>query len=450
MNLHCDERKCNVIYLKMSRIFRHLGEYIAQHPLWFTFVPVVVTIVFSAGFFRLELTTDIDYIFFPINGRSLVAKASIERLFPENSTDFDFSRAASPGKYGVVIATTISGDSMLFNSVFDDLHALDRTVLNMSVTLNGRRYTYANICRKYKGKCMQNHILNLQTKIEDLKKGHYKIKFPIDMDPNTSEFVAYAMSLGGVTKDEDDVVKDFKAVRLIYFLDYSDDMKHEIALLWEEKFLDLLSTIKYHHIKVTYFSGRTIEDELNSLTSVNLSLVMLAQIFMILFAVATCMTADCVSSKPWIAIAGCMSSVFGVGTAFGLLVLCGMEYIDLNISVPLFVLGVGIDDSFVLLSAWRKSDPKYAIKERMGETYSEAAISITITTITNVTASIVGITTPYRSIQIICSYMAASFAFAYVYQLTFFGGCLTLSGKREIKGLHSIYCGRVKSNTSIG
>lgn len=55
-----------------------------------------------------------------------------------------------------------------------------------------------------------------------------------------------------------------------------------------------------------------------------------------------------------------------------------------------------MDDTFVLLAAWRRTDPKKSVVERMGETYSEAAVSITITSLTNFISFIIG---PYRLIE---------------------------------------------------
>ena len=50
------------------------------------------------------------------------------------------------------------------------------------------------------------------------------------------------------------------------------------------------------------------------------------------------------------------------------------------------ILGIGLDDMFVMLSSWRRTSRKLLNEERMGEAFSDAAVSITITTLTDIVA----------------------------------------------------------------
>lgn len=62
-------------------------------------------------------------------------------------------------------------------------------------------------------------------------------------------------------------------------------------------------------------------------------------------------------------------------------------------------LGVGMDDAFVLLAAWRRTNPSLSVSERLGHTYSDAAVSITITSITNFISFMIGTVTPFPSVR---------------------------------------------------
>ncbi|XP_023237829.1 patched domain-containing protein 1-like [Centruroides sculpturatus] len=352
--------------------------------------------------------------------RIVQAKSVIDNLYPENYTNYDILRSTEFEKYGAVIATAKSGQSMFLNSTFEELDVLDQEIRNMTIQWNGRSLKFADICCKFDGQCIQNDILKMKSRIVDFKKGNFKIRYPIDINSKSSKLEISAINLGGVTTDKDNVVKDFKAVRLLYFIDSGNYTKYEIASF--------------------------IEEEFNTLTVNNLPSIIISQFIVCSFAVLTCMTTDCVSSKPWIGVAGYLSSILGAATAFGLLLLFGMEYVDMNTLVPLVVLGVGIDDSFVMLSAFKKTNPEDCIEKRMADTYSEAATSVTITTLTNVTSSFIGLTLPYSVSRIICVYLAFSFVFSYLYQLMFFGGCLVLSGYRESRNLHALYCAPVNWN----
>lgn len=42
-----------------------------------------------------------------------------------------------------------------------------------------------------------------------------------------------------------------------------------------------------------------------------------------------------------------------------------------------------MDDAFLMLGAWRTSDPRLSVEKRMGITMSDAGASITVTSLTN-------------------------------------------------------------------
>ena len=74
--------------------------------------------------------------------------------------------------------------------------------------------------------------------------------------------------------------------------------------------------------------------------------------------------------------------------------------------------------------------PQHAsVPERMGLCYSEAAVSVTVTSITNILSFFAGAITPFPCVRIFCIYTGIAVMFIYVWQLTFFGACLAIAGK---------------------
>ena len=43
-----------------------------------------------------------------------------------------------------------------------------------------------------------------------------------------------------------------------------------------------------------------------------------------------------------------------------------MEFISLNLAAPFLLFGIGVDDTFVVLSSWHRSSPNLSVPERMG------------------------------------------------------------------------------------
>lgn len=101
--------------------------------------------------------------------------------------------------------------------------------------------------------------------------------------------------------------------------------------------------------------------------------------------------------------------------------------------------GIGIDDTFVMLGAWRRTSMKLPVPERMGLMMSESAVSITITSVASVVAFWVGILSPFRSVQIFCKYSGFAIFFTYIWHITFFAGCMTISGYMEKQNRHTLW-----------
>lgn len=434
-------------YIKrlLSIIFLRIGYHIGCYALRYILLLFLLTAVLATGFLKLNLVKDIEYLYSPINARGRTERATLESLFPPRlSSDFDFFRISKAGRLGSVIAVSKNNASMLNESIIETLLQLDKIIQNITVTWNNSSFSYKELCcRTSKDNCYENFVLTFKGKTEKIKKGKFAIKYPFER--NNGDPITSAMLLGGVSVNETNYIRDFRAIRLLYMLDYSTEVKEKITLKWEDEFLKVLSNVKFQNIKIYKFVGQSFDMEVNRISEMVLPLLFIAAPLMVTFAALSCLSSDVVTSKPWLGIAGCISPIMSTIAAFGLLLHCNAEYIDLNLAIMFLMLGIGIDDSFVLLAAWRRTNKKDDVKHRMSEAYSEAAVSITITSLTNFLSFCIGLTTPYRVIRIFSLYSAISLLFDFFYQIFFFGSFMALEGIREEKQLHSVICLRIKS-----
>lgn len=92
-----------------------------------------------------------------------------------------------------------------------------------------------------------------------------------------------------------------------------------------------------------------------------------------------------------------------------------------------------------MLAAWRRTSIHLSVPERMSLTLSEAAVSITITSLTDMVSFWIGIISPFPSVQIFCTYSGFAVCFTFVWHITFFAGIMAVSGYCEAKNLHSIF-----------
>ena len=105
---------------------------------------------------------------------------------------------------------------------------------------------------------------------------------------------------------------------------------------------------------------------------------------------------------------------------------------------------------FVMLAAWRQTDFRLPVEERMGRAFSEAALSITITSITDALSIGIGAITKFRSVRIFCTYTVIAVLFDYFYQITFFAACMVLTGRREANNRHPATCVKAVPKSQAG
>ncbi|XP_055952841.1 patched domain-containing protein 3-like [Argiope bruennichi] len=434
---------CNVVDRLVSTLFRKLGREIADKPGYFVIVPILVAALFGSGWQRIRYEDDPEYLFTPTNGRSKVERRIVETLFPMNSSqNFDLGRITRPGHFGRVIVVPRDGETVLRGEIFDEIDELNMIVQNLTIDYEDRLWRYEDICaRKLGGHCFQNDVLDFKSRIRRMEYDpNVTMTFPLMETPNRVYFLGGA--LGGVVTDENGVIVNCSAANLMYYLDWSTPRAKKMARIWEALFLETVEALndQFDTISLAMFVSNTLTKELQKNTQSVVPFLSLTLFIMLAFSIVTCMMADWVTSKPWLGVIGCISSIMGVGAAFGLIMYFNLEFIGINLAAPFLMLGIGMDDSFVLLAAWRRTDAKLSVKERLGETYSEAAVSVTITSLTNFISFWIGAITPFPSVRIFCIYTATAVLFTYIYQVTFFGGCMAISGHCEKKRLHAMFC----------
>lgn len=107
------------------------------------------------------------------------------------------------------------------------------------------------------------------------------------------------------------------------------------------------------------------------------------------------------------------------------------------------IIGVGLDDMFIMISSWQRTSVLDSVPDRLADTYRDAAVSISITTLTNALALFLGFSSPFGSVRSFCLYAGISVCFCYLYSITFLGACLALNGQREAENKHWFTCAKI-------
>ncbi len=65
--------------------------------------------------------------------------------------------------------------------------------------------------------------------------------------------------------------------------------------------------------------------------------------------------------------------------------------------------GVGMDHTYILLEAWRQTNIEGTLEERISETFRNAALSVTVMSLTDLLVFCIGYTSPFMSVRIFCA-----------------------------------------------
>ncbi|UYV60849.1 daf-6 [Cordylochernes scorpioides] len=499
--------KLNCIEAFLQRIFTKLAHATANHPKIFIAVPVAVALLCLPGAYFVSVVTNIEYQFAPTNGRTILERERAEKAFHMNySHDFLPTRQLELKDYGRILIFSIDESNVLRSDIFDEIVKIDQEVKSISIQYDEKEWKYEDICARLHDTCYESEVLKLKDSIPDIERGIYRLGYPLTMETRSIKFQMHGVSLGGVTVDDNNHIKEAKGASLEYFLD-SDRFPNQNEK-WEKEFLKFAEDYQSENVKIYRFTSRSMEDEFGQDTFSSFVYFIVTVLVMLGFSMVTSMTSDCVRSKPWFGILGCTSSTLAVGAVFGLLLYFRTPFVLINLVIPFLMLarnykekrsngrsngrrlqpcclppifitliriinccvslmahqchsdekeghlaqspGIGLDDTFVLMAAWRLTDPGLEVERRLEQTYHHAGFSVTITSLTNLLAFLLGIASPYRATRLLCCYAALSVFTAFIFQLTFFGGFLVLLGRAEAANRHGLTLRTVKPLSLAG
>ncbi|XP_071964366.1 patched domain-containing protein 3-like isoform X2 [Antedon mediterranea] len=424
----------------LSTAFYHYGKFIARHAYLFLFIPLILSGLLCFGIFFLEMEKNAEDLFTPYESIARDDKAVINNLFPINYTHFKGGRFLSTTeRVGTVMVTPKKGLDLLSREAVEEILHLDEVIRNIVIKdMKGLRYV--DLCAKWMGRCMPDNFLSaLDYDAKNIVS--MPITYPVIQKGNQSFFIG--ASLTDINYfNMTNIVQSASIYKANYLLSSSPELE-DLSIEWEYAFIDTLHEFESPYINIIYFTSNTISDELLSLSERVMPRFSVTFGVLFMFAVGSCMMSDWVLSKPWFGQLGIISAGLAIMSTAGLMGIAQVPFNQIVSVTPFLAIGIGLDDMFIMLAAWRQTDAKLSVEERMGKAYSEAAVSITITSLTDVLAFCIGSYNPLRAIKIFCLYTGLAITFDYIYQITFFGACMVLIGRREAANKHCYTCKKV-------
>ncbi|CAB9501833.1 Pick C1-like protein 1 [Seminavis robusta] len=183
-------------------------------------------------------------------------------------------------------------------------------------------------------------------------------------------------------------------------------------------------------LHLSYFTLLSYELEFERAINKDLILVPLVVIIMSTFTCLVFYKGDRVQSRSLLGLCSVAAVGLSLMCGYGLMFLCGVPFTSMSQILPFVVFGVGLDDTFIITGAYFRTNPQKDTVLRIEETMRAVGGSISLTTITTMSAFMLGCMSSIPAIRWVCIYAFPTMFIVFIYQITFFIGCLVLDEKR--------------------
>ncbi|KAG8458685.1 hypothetical protein KFE25_005281 [Diacronema lutheri] len=197
------------------------------------------------------------------------------------------------------------------------------------------------------------------------------------------------------------------------------------------------------HVRFTALFSRSFSDEFGG--AINSDLVRLGAAVVGIAAYMILMISPCdpVHSKIGLSLATVLITLLSYVCTTGLGSYVGIFTSQLSNLVPFLLLGLGVDDAFVLVGEYNRAtliNPTASAEERCIAATKHGGVSILITSLTDALAFLVGSSTVLPALESFCLYAGMGIVFCFAFQLTIFLPVLLLDARRVERKRYDMLC----------
>ncbi|XP_067935970.1 patched domain-containing protein 3-like [Watersipora subatra] len=422
----------------LESFFYNLGFGIASRPWTVILCCFLLSALCGLGMIQFEMKDSSAPIWIPAQSKVQANQEWAEKNFPLKT------------RYNILI---VKANNILSAGAIREMYNIDRMVKSMVEYNNSisdvYNYNWSTICIPYGDACVSRSLLELwefdQQKIGALLSTTQIVKYlaSVTLSPVYNlPFIAEDW-LGDLTYNVDGEIISAKVAKMVYAIQATsgDQMNTQIDapdLLWETRFLELAQKLNDRKgniiTSVDVQAVRSFRDEYDKSFEADIGLIA-AGIGIIVCYVAIIMGKfNEVEHKVYLTFVG----VFGIGLAilvsYGLASALGQFYGPIHPILPFLLLGLGVDDMFVIIEAWNNlsaMEKQKPLPEKVALTMKHAGVSITVTSITDFVAFAIGASTALPALKSFCVYAALGILFLFIMQSTFFVAWLTIDQRRQ-------------------
>ncbi|CAD5219888.1 unnamed protein product [Bursaphelenchus okinawaensis] len=472
-----------------AHAFESYGEFVGRHPGYVLSYTLLFTVAMLPGFVFFRINLDLYKLFVPLDApvRREFEGSQIFNAMPPGNLDFtppeknistrsiEFdalqvwndplnpaiirtARAANKKKQQKKksVDAPMHNDILRFYVVHKDyenllesdtlrkLYDYTNEMMTVRMEYDGREWGLEDFCKKAPTETKCNNHLNVWLKhAENLFKSegsrfnpNLQLSYPVMYLFNRPKDIGNIIYGVNVTGQKHEIV-GARVLTIHWFVMFPivGDAK-SAYLAYRDKLNEFWQTkTDESNIKFIPHNDKAMDDELLLIIKTAVPFAIPATIQMMVFVYFTNLSKDIRKSKPMEAFFGVICVVLGLVATFGMTFYFKLPFNPISSTMPFLILAVGVDDAFLMLGAWRMTDPRLSVEKRMGITMGDAGASITVTSLTNFGCFALGyFLSPTPAVADFCTLTAVGMLVDYIYQITFFAAIMVYGGMREDRG----------------
>lgn len=455
----CVEKFGDAVEERISGFFRKIGTFLGHNPKRCIVICIILTAVCGIGFIRFQTENRAEELWVP------------QDTTAEQETNmYELYFGGDARVNTMVIETSNSGDNsnnVLTKQVLLDAMALHNQIATEMATVDGQDYDLATLCVPSGGLCADTSIITgactcLITSI--LRQWNYDLQTLQNDNDFMTTLNGYGTRndleavLGNPTFDDNtDQVISAEAFIMAYFLtdrSFVEDgtEKDPINEGWEgDVFLPAAENAEtnYPALEVNYFSARSFADEFGDAINGDVILIQVSFILCFVYVAATIGKFQWwKSGSRWTLALGAMIMVgMAVAAGLGLSSLFGLFFGPVHSFLPFIMLGIGVDDAFVLVNAFdrerlvkRTDEDDEGLASRTSRAMARAGSAITVTSLTDFVVFAISATSALPALASFSAYASICIFFLFVFAAIFFAATLVLDERRQRDHRREILC----------
>ncbi|KAI8773865.1 NPC1-like intracellular cholesterol transporter 1 isoform X1 [Biomphalaria glabrata] len=431
-----NKRMCNACMNKISSfiiwsletVFFKVGLFIGTYPLLTIITCSLMCGLCGIGMKTFHESQEQEKLWVPQSSRLINEKIWVDKIFPQDTRFVSF--------------LTVQPEGNILTPEF--LNALMDYYLQ-SFKFSFRNQSFSDLCLRVNSKCYVSSLLEIWNYdadvIRNLTETDIKLKlWSTPVSPVTGTNVQTLLG-GKIKMDSNGNVVFAEATEIMWIMEKQEDTS--TALDFEKAMIDMaLKGIR--GINKTYvYATRSFDDEGYGVINQDIKLLAMGFIIVFAFVLLSLGKFDLLRQKVYVSLVGMYCIGLAILVSYGLSTALDVIYNPILSMLPFLLLGVGVDDMFVIMETWKNLSPeeqKLDIPHKLGVTLSHAGVSVTVTSVTDIIAFGIGASTAIPALSSFCIYASIGILALFLLVATVFASSLALDERRLQSGRDACLC----------